>query len=552
MCEPKRITITPERAEDLLRSVEASTLSKDDAALIRQIVETYRYVCELLDDKNTSLRRLRQQLFGDTSEKTEKVLERLAKAVADGRVPDGAAAADAGQGAAAAPSKPPPRKRKGHGRNGAAAYTGAKRIKVTHATLKHGDRCPVCGKGNVYLQKKPGVIVRFMARAPIDGCVWELEKLRCGTCQEIFTAEPPPEVGPEEYDASCTAMVGCLKYGIGTPFNRIEGLQANMGIPLPAGTQWELVAAAADPLYPPYETLLGLGAQSKIIYTDDTPMKILAARKKDADRQELDADRDRRERKGIFTTGIVCEAEGHKIALFFTGPKHAGENLAGLLARRAAALPPPIHMSDALSRNEPKGFDVVIAKCQSHARRNFLDVSESFPEECRFVIETMREVFHNDAVARERALTPEERLAHHQAHSGPVMEKLRAWMQAQFDEKRTEPNSGLGRAIKYMFNHWEGLTLFLRKAGAPLQNNLCERVLKMAIRHRTNSLFYKTENGARVGDIFMTLIHTCTLNGINAFDYLTQLLKHTPEVARDPKGWLPWTYKATLAPLDSG
>ena len=332
----------------------------------------------------------------------------------------------------------------------------------------------------------------------------------------------------------------------------IEGLQANMGIPLPAGTQWELVAAAADPLYPPYETLLGLGAQSKIIYTDDTPMKILAARKKDADRQELDADRDRRERKGIFTTGIVCEAEGHKIALFFTGPKHAGENLAGLLARRAAALPPPIHMSDALSRNEPKGFDVVIAKCQSHARRNFLDVSESFPEECRFVIETMREVFHNDAVARERALTPEERLAHHQAHSGPVMEKLRAWMQAQFDEKRTEPNSGLGRAIKYMFNHWEGLTLFLRKAGAPLQNNLCERVLKMAIRHRTNSLFYKTENGARVGDIFMTLIHTCTLNGINAFDYLTQLLKHTPEVARDPKGWLPWTYKATLAPLDSG
>lgn len=281
-------------------------------------------------------------------------------------------------------------------------------------------------------------------------------------------------------------------------------------------------------------------------------MKILAARKKDADRQELDADRDRRERKGIFTTGIVCEAEGHKIALFFTGPKHAGENLAGLLARRAAALPPPIHMSDALSRNEPKGFDVVIAKCQSHARRNFLDVSESFPEECRFVIETMREVFHNDAVARERALTPEERLAHHQAHSGPVMEKLRAWMQAQFDEKRTEPNSGLGRAIKYMFNHWEGLTLFLRRAGAPLQNNLCERVLKMAIRHRTNSLFYKTENGARVGDIFMTLIHTCTLNGINAFDYLTQVLKHTPEVARDPKGWLPWTYKATLAPLDSG
>jgi hypothetical protein len=102
----------------------------------------------------------------------------------------------------------------------------------------------------------------------------------------------------------------------------------------------------------------------------------------------------------------------------------------------------------------------------------------------------LRGVFRNDAVAQEQKMSIDARPVHHQVNSGPLMEKLRAWMQAQFDEKHVEPNSGLGKAIKYMFNHWEPLTLFLRKAGAPVHNNLCERVLKMAIRHQNNSLFF--------------------------------------------------------------
>ena len=545
MSGPVRIDMSPEQVEGLLARLEAGALQSDDATHLRQIVESYRYLYQALEDKNTSIQRLRRMLFGDTTEKTKKVLERLAKAIADGKVPQGGSAdGNADQG-------DKPAKRKGHGRNGASAYTGAVRTEIPHATLKHGDRCPSCGKGNVYDQKAPGIIVRFAAEPPIKAHVYELGKLRCGACQEIFTAEPPPEVGPEKYDASCVAMIGRLKYGTGVPFNRIEDLQENMGVPLPAATQWELVAPAADTLYPVYEILMVDGAQGQVIHSDDTTMEILSRRRKDEDKYELDAARDR-ERKGIFTTGIVSKKDGHEIALFFTGPKHAGENMAGVLARRAAGLPPPIHMCDALSRNEPVGFDVMLANCLAHGRRHFVDVAGSFPDECILVIEMLRDVFRNDAVAKEQGLSPEARLAYHQAHSGPIMEKLRAWMQAQFDEKRVEPNSGLGKAIKYMFNHWEALTLFLRKAGAPLENNLCERALKMAIRHRTNSLFYKTENGARVGDIFMTLIHTCVLAKKNAFHYLTQLLKHAPEVVRNPRGWLPWTYEATLAALNSG
>jgi hypothetical protein len=120
-------------------------------------------------------------------------------------------------------------------------------------------------------------------------------------------------------------------------------------------------------------------------------------------------------------------------------------------------------------------------------------------------------------------------------------------MDRQIEDHLVEPNSGLGQAIAYMQNHWEKLTLFLRVPGAPLDNNLCERALKKAILHRKNSLFYRTLNGAKVGDLFMTLIHTAELNRKEPFDYLLTLLRHEAAVALDPADWMPWNYTATLA-----
>ena len=162
------------------------------------------------------------------------------------------------------------------------------------------------------------------------------------------------------------------------------------------------------------------------------------------------------------------------------------------------------------------------------------------------MLETLREVYKNDALAREHALSPEERLRFHQAESGPLMDDLEEWLRAQLDERKVEPNSGLGEAIGYMLKHWAKLTLFLRVPGAPLDNNICERALKKAILHRKNSLFYKTLNGAHVGDIFMSLIHTAELNGSSPFDYLVELQRHHEEVAMEPSQWMPWNYKDTL------
>ena len=252
------------------------------------------------------------------------------------------------------------------------------------------------------------------------------------------------------------------------------------------------------------------------------------------------------ERTGTFTSGIVATGEGHRIALFFSGRQHAGENLKDVLAQRAADLPPPIQMCDALSRNLPGELETILANCLAHGRRQFVDVAERFPEECRHVLESLSVVYHNDAIARERNLSPEERLLFHQAESGPTMEELHAWLARQFDQRLVEPNSALGGAIAYLLKHWEKLTLFLRVPGAPLDNNICERALKKAILHRKNAFFYKTCRGAHVGDIFMSLIHTCELCGANPFDYLTELERHADDAASNPQDWMPWNYRETL------
>jgi len=254
-----------------------------------------------------------------------------------------------------------------------------------------------------------------------------------------------------------------------------------------------------------------------------------------------------RERTGIFTSGVVSTKEGRKIALFFTGRQHAGENLKDVLCQRAAELGPPIQMCDALSRNVPKGLKVILANCLAHARRNFVDVAPSFPEECLYVIETLAKVYKNDEITREKQMSPEERLAFHKAESGPLMKELEAWMIDQIESRKVEPNSGLGKAISYSRDHWKELTLFLEVPGAPLDSNIVERALKKAIIHRKNSLFYKTEHGAHVGDIYMSLIYTCELEGADPFDYLTQLQEHAVDVALSPTDWMPWNYRHTLA-----
>ena len=131
------------------------------------------------------------------------------------------------------------------------------------------------------------------------------------------------------------------------------------------------------------------------------------------------------------------------------------------------------------------------------------------------------------------------------------MQGLRTWMTEQLERAQVEPSSGLGQAINYLLKHWQPLTQFLHRAGAPLDNTVCERALKRAILHRKNSLFFKTAEGARVGDIYMSVIYTCVACGANAFEYLQALQLNAQRVKADVAQWLPWNYREQLAPVQA-
>jgi hypothetical protein len=514
----------PER-DAFLGRVRAG-LSPEDYGKVEAMCDALPKLVAMIEQEHMTMRKLRHLLFGDKTERTDRVCP---------------------------PAAPPPPisplakpRRPGHGRHKAGDYTGADWVHVAHPHLQAGQPCPLCPKGTLRAQKTPALMLRITGAPPIAAKGYQLERLRCDTCGWIATATLPAEAGQEKYAPSVGVTIVKLRYGTGVPHYRLARFQLDLGVPLPESTQWELVAQLAEVVQPVGATLVTLAANATLIHNDDTTMRILDLRRAGRDSAHpIDP-----QRTGTFTTSLLAEVEGHVVALFFTGWQHAGENLTTLLRQRDKALAPPIQMCDALSRNTSSEFTTLLAHCLAHGRREFVSVADNFPDECRHVLDSLREVYRFDAETKAQKMDPATRLSYHQTHSAPVMAQLKAWLREKIDGQHVEPNSGLGQAIAYILKHWEPLTLFLRQAGAPLDNNRCEQAIKLAIMHRKNSLSYKTLNGARIGDLFMGLIHTCRLNRINPFAYLLAMANHPKQVQAQPSAWLPWNYPTAPGALD--
>ena len=500
MGKRKTVTVNLDELDGIVESAQEKPLSAAEAKKLKTALHT---MAELLSPDRTN-------------EKTRKVL---------GREP--------------AP-KEPKEKVPGHGRNGADAYKTAEIVDVPLETLKPGDPCPECPKGKVY-DYKPRTLVRIIGQAPVQAKVYKLQRRRCNLCGAVFTANLPEGVGADKYDESVASTVAIFKYGNGMPMNRLESLEKMFGVPFPASTQWDLLEEMAVILQPVFDRMKLEAAQCEVLHNDDTGAKVLQLTRPAGDK-----------RTGTFTTGIVADHRHHKIAIFVTGRRHAGENLKDLLVQRSQDLDPPIQMADAASRNTPKLSEeaqTVLANCLAHGRRHVIDHIDNFPEQCQHILDLLAVPFKNDAEARRLGLDPKGRLKFHKEHSAPSMTKLHKWLLVPFKEHGVEPNSGLGQAMKYLLTHWRKLTLFLSVAGVPIDNNICERAIKKAVLMRKNSYFYRTEQGADVGDLFMSLIHTCELNKVNAFNYLTELQKNLLAALTKPEEWMPWNFEEQLRPL---
>jgi len=416
--------------------------------------------------------------------------------------------------------------------------------------LTKGGRCPECERGTLY-KYTPVRVLRISGQTPLTSTQHILERLRCNTCGAYFTAEFSAEVKREgqanqQYDYSARALMGIQKYFLGAPFYRQQSLQQLVGFPVSASTVFDQCEALANAVQPLFAYLLVLAGKDAWHYhLDDTTNRILnqgPVEKPDRRSGKL------KTRTGIYTSGIIATLpDNQRLVLYQTNVGHAGEWLDEILRHRPPTAPPPLIMCDALSRNRPSVLKAyALSLCNSHARREFVEVATRFPEAVAWVLERYGLIWDHDDDCREQGLSPAQRLVYHQRHSLPVMELIRDWGRQQLETQAVEANSGLGKAIRYFNKHFAGLTAFCRIEGAQIDNNAMEQALKLIIRGRKNSLFFKTAAGAAIADVITSVIATAYQANVNAFDYLIELQRHQLQVRQQPQQWLPWNYLETL------
>ena len=550
MKRPKRLDFTPEEIEALLSRIENQNLNATDFPLLADLIRAMVWMGDSLKEKSLSILRLKK-IFGIRTESAKKLKnliqprpgveentpEGANNSINESSLGEGVNPLGEGNSPPEAPKNPP----KGHGHRPSSDYQAAELIRVAHETLKKGSLCPECGKGKLF-NLSPGSVLHVTGQPWLNVRLYKPERLRCPVCQKIFTAKLPKELYTEaRCDKTAKAIVSVLKYRGGMPFYRQEQIQTIMGNPISDTEIWNMTKDVANCIEPVFLELCRLAANSECIHNDDTTARILELMKENEVKDP--------KRKGIFTTGLLAKMDEKQIALFFTGRKHAGENLNDILVMRDKELPVPIQACDALSRNTPQDHATLQALCNSHARRNFYEIVSYWPKECINIVSAYDLVFLNDRIAKDENLNPQARLEWHQAKSEHIMVEMKLYCQDLIDTKQIEPNSSFGKAIQYLKNHWEGLTLFLRNPGVPISNNDNERLLKRAVLNRKNSYFFKNEAGAKIGDILLSVIETCVLNKINPYNYLISLQENVNKVWKNPKGWLPWNYIQSLVPL---
>ena len=531
----RELQIDKQELDALSARVAERRLAEEDWQRLHRYLVLLSKLTSVLESGRVRMRKLTRILFG---KRTEKDRPEEGKTGKDKNKPPGSPATGGQPGAReseAAGGRSEPEgpdsetekesQGKGHGRNPASAYQNAREIVCPVCLNKAGDLCPECGRGRLRQQDEE-ILIRIKGSAPVTAEKYRIEKLRCDTCGWILKGTLPEEAGVEKYHASAKVSVVMMKYGSGLPFYRLDKQQGYQQIPLPAGTQWGLVEEVADAVLPLYLELERQAACAELLFIDDT-WNMVARRKQ-------------------YTTGVVARVAGQWITLYLTGAETAGKKVLRLLEQRPAHLPPPLQMSDALACNYPDPAKVVVLLCWVHLRRQFFEIKEFYPQECAPVLDAIRILYKHEAEIQRLSLDDAARLNYHQQQSQPVLEEMKRWLIQQQEQRLIEPNSPLGKAVAYLKTHWDGLMGFCRHAGAPLDNNIVERMLKDVILIRKNGYFFKNSHGADVGSLLMSTIKTATQSAVNPFSYLQSLLEHRHDLRRNVERWLPWNCQPAL------
>lgn len=455
------------------------------------------------------------------------------------------------------------KKKPGHGPNPPSVHKNAEKVFVEDE-LKSKDICPECKKSSIR-EIDPSSEQRFTAQSALKVVIYVKKRHQCNGCRKVFCAPMPSEAGTEKYDDSVHALIPTLHLKGGVPLYRLQGLFSGFGVNLSDSTLFEIMERMADRAWPVFNYLMGLASEAKVLYADDTRMKVLM---QNSGKKPVN----------MHTSVLLAELlNQNRIALFITDEKQAGHAVSRILLKRPEELPSPVLMADALAGNNLDSSVKIFveeARCLVHARRQFYRVLEQHPNLITLIIKRLARVWHHDALLKEQGVDPETRLLFHKERSLPILERIRKLCFLYLNEKAknkkhppgfndpprkrensrigtVEPNSNLGKAMKYFLRHYEGLSLFTRHKDAPLDNNADERAVKKKVLIRKNSLFHATEHGAMVSDILLSLSYTCELCEADVFEYFTILSLHRKAVLQNPKLFLPWNYKTTVEKIQA-
>ena len=521
---PKVIKVSQQQMDDFLAEIMASNISEKSAEFAKMLIHGNAWMVRQLELGQLSIAKLRKlfQIQGSEKARTRKPKD------------DPASLKNKGYGSSEDDTK-------GHGRNGADAYSGADVVEVLHPELNPGDICPaeVCD-GRLYEMSEPGTLVRVTGAPLARATRYNMQKLRCAICEVIYTAPLPKGVSDKKYDANFIAMLMINKYFMSVPLYRQDRLQNHLGIPLPASTQWDIMVAHKPMLDALYKALALDAANGVALCYDDTSVKIMSEIKA----AKL-AEKGEKSQHTCFTTGIVSLHEDHRSYVYITDNRTAGKCVAEIMALRNTDLDPPIMMCDALSANIPQGISddlYTLCFCLVHARRQFYELPNGYDDVADKVIGLIGTIYDHEA--HTKGFSSDKRLTYHQEKSTPIMAELKAYLEEQQSE--FEPNSVAGKAIVYILKRWTELSQFLRHAHAPLDTNIVERALKLVIQVRKSSMFYKTLSSAAFASYVQSALYTAAQNEINPCEYMCALIGNEKAVIQNPSDWLPWCYQETL------
>jgi len=451
---------------------------------------------------------------------------------------------------------------KGHGRNGASAFTKAKHFFYVLAAGVIGTACEVCGFGKMYRYREK-VIICIIGQPLFGAEAHHFEQARCRNCGHVVRADSPAALheglGSEyvRYDWSACAMLMVMHYFGGAPFKRLESLHQGWGVPMPDANQWEVVNAGDDLLLPLYRALEQHAIQKATNFRIDDTGSVVIALKKQIESEILAlqqlGESTKDVRTGINATGVYWETPDGPTILFYTGRHHAGEIVDRLLRHRLLSRPKLVKCTDGASKNfdHEQGEKLVEASCNAHALLKFRDIRDKYPAEYAEAGRVYKQVFDNDDKAKALGLRPVDRILYHRQHSKPLMQQLKAMCQDKLKSKLVEPNSPLWEPLTFVVNQWDRLSRFCEAPGVPLDTNLVEQALIIPVRYLAGSFNYQSEDGAAVGDHVMSLIATARANDVEPVAYLTECLRCHEDLANRPQDYLPWVYRERMAQGDS-